>query len=276
MKDPRRKHEILKGSFEEGVINKEELEKKEGEVAPQVEEFDKKNSDINKERDSSLDNSQSTDKPLLIAGMIIFVLVAGVIAFTLYNKPEPKTLEDLHALNLKGKLKPEQGFVYKGAYSFVTLDNQWFTQLTSPKGSKIYSLALRYSPRDLESIDIEGDLSDGIFNNQSDYYVTFNPTGKDFAYVALAVADFNTHMSKVFEKMPIAACDRNETEACSSRPIITCESSDKLTLYVVESPRPRVYYNDNCIVVEGQGLDLVKGVDRVLYNFYDIMEKEEN
>ena len=114
-----------------------------------------------------------------------------------------------------------------------------------------------------------------FFNNQSEFFVTFNPTGKDLSYVALAVADFDTHLSKVFEKKPIAACDRNETEPCKTRPIVTCDDKDKLVLYIKESERFRAYYNDNCIVVEGKGLDLVKGVDRILYNLYNIMEQEE-
>ena len=184
-------------------------------------------------------------------------------------------MEDLHILNLKGKLKPEQGYVYKGVYSFVTLDNLWYTQLTSSKGTKIFSLALRYSPRDLENITIEGNLNGEFFNNKSEFYYTFNATGNQFSYVALAVADFSTHMAKVFEKVPIAACDRNETEPCKTIPIVTCEDADKLVLYIKESEKFRTYYNNNCIVVEGSGFGLVRGVDRVLYNLYKMMEQEE-
>ena len=134
---------------------------------------------------------------------------------------------------------------------------------------------MRYSPNDLKDIVIEGSLDESLFNNLGEFYVTFNPTGKEFSYVGLAVADFNTHMSKVFEKKPIAACDRNETEPCKTRPIVTCEDSGKLVLYIKESERFRAYYNSNCIVVEGSGFDLVKGVDRILYNLYSIMEQEE-
>ena len=132
---------------------------------------------------------------------------------------------------------------------------------------------MRYSPKDLEGIQIDGSLNSNLFDEKNEYYVTFNPTGMDFSYVALAVADFNTHMSKVFEKNPIAACDRNETIPCMLRPIVTCDDKDKLVLYVREADRFRAYYNDNCIVVEGLGLDLVKGVDRILYDLYGIIKK---
>jgi len=299
MIDPKKKLEILRGSFESGIIEKEEYDKWKEKLEPDVTEFDKKIEEINKpiqeEEPKKSSNaseqsnararlslaqlpetrSQSSEKFLIISIAFIVLLFILIFAYIIFNKPQPKTLEDLHVLNLKGKLNPEQGYVYKGAYSFVTLDNLWYTQLTSPKGAKIYSLALRYSPRDLKGIAIEGTLNTEFFNKQGEFFVTFNPTGKEFSYVGLAVADFNTHMSKVFEKKPIAACDRNETEPCKTRQIATCEDTDKLVLYIKESERFRAYYNNNCIVVEGNGFDLVKGVDRILYNLYGIMEQEE-
>ena len=274
MTDPKKKLNILKGSFESGIIDKDEYDKWKEKLEPDVKEFDQKIEEFNKVN-AQEEPKKSSEKILIVSISIIVLLFISVIAFSIINKPQPKTLEDLHVLNLKGKLKPEQGYVYKGVYSFVTLDNLWYTQLTSPKGAKIYSLALRYSPKDLKGIAIEGTLDTEFFNNQSNFYNTFNPTGKELSYVSLAVADFSTHMAKVFEKDPIAACDRNETEACKTRPIVTCEDAGKLVLYIKESERFRAYYNNNCIVVEGNGFDLVKGVDRVLYNLYGIMEQEE-
>ena len=270
--EPRKQLEILKGSFESGIIDKEEYEKWKEKLEPDVKEFDKKIEEINKEPE---EGPKSSEKSLIVVVSAIVLLFAAIFAFSIFNKQQPKTLEDLHVLNLKGELKPEQGYVYKGVYSFVTLDDLWYTQLTSPKGTKIYSLALRYSPKDLKDIVIEGSLDKDFFNSKNEFFVTFNPTGREFSYIGLAVADFNTHMSKVFEKKPIAACDRNETEPCRNRPIVTCEDKDKLVLYIQESDLFRTYYNDNCIVVEGNGFDLVKGVDRILYNLYNVMEQEE-
>jgi hypothetical protein len=271
--EPRKKLDILKGSFESGIIDREEYGKWKDKLEPDVKKFDEKIEEANKPEEEP--SPKSSEKALIIGIAIIVLLFVAVIAFGIFNKPKPKTLEELHVLNLKGKLKPEQGYVYKGVYSFITSDNLWYTQLTSPKGTKLYSLALRYSPRDLKDIVIEGNLNGEFFNNKTEFYVTFNPTGKDFSSIGLAVADFNTHMSKVFEKKPIAACDRNETEPCKNRPIVTCEDKGKLVLYVKESEKFRTYYNNNCIVVEGNGFDLVKGVDRILYNLYNIMEQEE-
>ena len=274
MTNPRKKLEVLKGSLESGVIDRDEYKKLEEKLEPDAREFDKKIEEANRP-DAQEETSKSSEKALIIGIVMILLLFASIFAYSFFNKPQPKTLEDLHVLNLQGKLKPSQGYVYKGVYSFVTLDDLWYTQLMSPKGTKIYSLALRYSPRDLKDVVIEGTLDSAFFDSQSEFYVTFNPTGKEFSYVALAVADFNTHMSKVFEKSPVAACDRNETEPCMQRPIVTCSDSDKLVLYIKEASKFRAYYNSNCIVVEGSGFDLVRGADRILYSLYNIMEQEE-
>ncbi len=275
MADPKKKLDILSKSLEIGVINKGEHDKLKEKLEPDAKEFDRKLKEMNEKNSKEEEPKNSKEKILLISIGLIALLFILILAYGRFYKPQPQTLEELHVLNINGKLKPQQGYVYKGVYSFVTLDNLWYTQLKSPKGSKIYSLALRYSPRDLKGIAIEGSLSKDFFDAQGKFFNTFNPKGKDLQYVSVAIADFSTHMSNVFEKNPIAACDRNETEACKTRPIVTCEDSDKLVLYVRESDRFRAYYNNNCIVVEGKGLDLVKGVDRVLYNLYGIMGQEE-
>jgi hypothetical protein len=217
------------------------------------------------------EDSKSSDIVLIISIVVVILLVASLAAFVILTKERPKTIEELHQLNIMGKLKPSEGYMYKGVYSFINFSNEWYTQLKSPKGSKIYNLAMRYSPRDLENIFIEGNLDTNFFNNQSEFYVTFDPTGREFTHILLAVADFDNHMAKIFEKNPIAACDRNETEPCATRPIITCEDTDKLVLYIKESEKLRAYYNNNCIVVEGRDFDIVKGVYRILYNLYEIM-----
>ena len=240
----------------------------------ELKEFDRKVEEANKPE--AAEEPTSSDKPLfIIIGFIVLVIAAGIAYSIFHKEQQPNTLEDLHVLNLKGKLKPEQGYVYKGVYSFVKLDDVWHTQLKSPKGTKVYSMALRYSPKEVENISVDGILDKQFFDSQAEFFVTFNPTGNDFSMVALAVADFDTHMAKVFEKKPIAACDRNETDVCRERPIVTCSDNDKLVLYINEASRSRVYYSSNCIVVEGNGFDLVKGVDRVLYNLYGIMGQEE-
>ena len=214
-----------------------------------------------------------SDKVLIIGVVLIILLFIAVFGLKYFTKEQPQTIEELHKLNLKGKLKPEQGYLYNGVYSFVKFDNLWYTQFKSPKGTRLYNIQFRYGPKEVEPIKIYGSLDTELFNNASDYYVTFNPAGKDFSHVAVAVADFNQHMTNIFFKKPIAACDRNQTWACRDRPIITCENTDNVVLYIKEANNTKVYYDDNCIVVEGSDFELVKGVDRILFDLYEMMEQ---
>lgn len=272
--DPRKKLEVLKGSMESGLINDKEFESEKKKLEPEIEKFDRTVEEFNETTEELEGAKKQSSKALIGTIIAILLLLAAIFAFSYFYKPKQLTLEEMHVLNLQGKLKPSQGYVYKGIYSFVILDDFWYTQLSSPKGTRVYDMAMRYSPRDLTNMTIEGQLDSRLFDDSSQFYVTFNPTGKALPYVNLAVADFDTHMAKVFEKEPIAACDRNETLPCKTRPIVTCSDSGKLVLYIKESDRSRAYYNGNCIVVEGSNLDLVRGVDRVLYNLYGIMGQD--
>jgi len=262
------KLKTLEDSYESGAITKAEYEKQKKEIKSQPDIKPKKTKEPVKDTTVKSDRS-------LIFGIILLLILFGTIFGIKYFIPEeyPETIEDLHVLNYDGKLKPEQGYLYNGIHSFVNFEDLWYTELASPGGSRIYNIQFRYGPRELEDIEIEGELDLKKFNDAKNYYVTFNPRGRDFSHVALAVADFNQQMTQIFFKEPIAACDRNETFPCISRPIITCDSTEEVVLYIKEADELRVYFDDNCIVVEGTGFDLLKGIDRILLNFYQIMEQ---
>ena len=153
---PEKKLEILKGSFESGIISKEEYEKFNEKLEPDVKEFDEKIKELRKEdvqeepkkssnasegderargELSHVTRSQSTEKILIISIAAIALLFVAILAFSILNKQQPKTLEDLHVLNLQGKLKPEQGYVYKGAYSWFLRNIRPLDSPTPVKGS---------------------------------------------------------------------------------------------------------------------------------------------
>ncbi len=282
MKDAKLKK--LQEIYEHGLITTEEYEKKKREInvleqspvstawisAPPAVEMPEEKQEETKEEEVK-EIKLKSDKTLIVSAIVIILLFASIFAVRFFNQEKPETIEDLHQLNFKGKLKKDQGYLYDDVYSFVKFDGLWYVQLVSPKGTRLYNIQFRYGPREVEKIKIEGSLDANLINNATEYYVTFNPTGQNFSAVALAVGDFNEHMTKIFFKQPIAACDKNETLACANRPVITCDNTDKLVLYVKEANNSGVYFDDNCIVIEGNGFDLVRGVDRVLYDLYKII-----
>src|SRR3989338_10821065 len=105
--------------------------------------------------------------------VLLFAAVMGYIYWK--NSQRPLTIEELHVLNLKGKLDPEQGFVYNKAYSFILYQDQWYTSLASPSGKTHFNFAFRYSPNQVEDVPLTGTLDKELFNNADEYYITFNP-----------------------------------------------------------------------------------------------------
>ena len=87
----------------------------------------------------------------------------------------------------------------------------------------------------------------------------------------MAVGEFDQNIIKAFGKIPIAACDKNETEACATRPIITCDNTDRAVLYLQQEPETKVIFDNNCIIVQGIGAEIVRAVDRLLLKLYGIM-----
>jgi len=250
----------------------EEYKKKKKEIEAMPEEK------VKEEKDEKVEDVKlKSDKTLIIGVVMIMLVFAVILGAKYFNQEEmPKTIDELHELNLKGKLKDEQGYLYNDVYSFVKVEDVWYAQLMSPSGKTFYNFNFRYSPRDLENIKIKGKLDVEKFNDASQYYVTFNPLGKEFTHIRLGRLDYDMMMIQVFDKTPISACDRNvsnATAACLDIPIITCENTDDIVVYFKESNELGVEYRNNCIIISGSGLDIVKGVDRVLYNLYGVMEQ---
>lgn len=208
---------------------------------------------------------------LIISIGAIILIIAFIISFKLFEgDKEPKTIDDLHSLNLKGKLKPNQGYIYN-QYSFVFANGLWYTQVQNKAGTTLFGIPLHYGPRDLESIPVEGELNYSLFDSERGVYITFDPLGQNLNYVALAVGEFDQNIIKAFNKIPVAACDKNETKACFTRPIITCNNTNKPVLYLQQKTETKVVYENNCIIVQGIGPEIVKATNRLLLNLYGIM-----
>ncbi len=215
---------------------------------------------------------KNSDKALMVAIAAIIIAIVIIFGFRFFQAEEaPKTIEDLHSLNLRGKLNPEEGYIY-GGYSFVYANGLWYTQVQTISGTSIFNIPLHYGPKAVEDIPIIGDFNADIFNANKEIFVTFDPLGQNLNYVALAVGEFDQSIIKAFNKFPVAACDKNQTKACSTRPIITCNSTSKAVLYLQQEPEPKVIFKDNCMIVQGIGPDIVRSTNRLLLRLYGIME----
>ena len=202
----------------------------------------------------------------IILGAIVLIFIAfAVYQYIIISQP-PLTIENLHDLNLKGKLPPERGYVHNG-YSFVFSDGIWYTEHAA-RGN-IYKIPLHFSPRDVADVPVTGNLSPS-FNEGFDVYITVNPLSDGQDFIALAASEIAQNIAIAIQRKPVGACDRNETGMCDFRPIVNCTTADHAMIYLSHEPGPSIEFSNRCIIVRGTNYDLVKAADRLLLDWYGI------
>jgi len=157
---------------------------------------------------------------------------------------------------------------YNG-FTFQKMSGLWHTNWVN--NGQTYTVSLRYNPAEVEEVPFLGELNESFSKHQ--VYLTFDPTAdpSEFKYTALANAEISLSLVKAFGKEPVAACIKNETEACINRPIVTCEDADKAVILISPNGDPAVLMKDNCVILKGEGLDVLKSADKMLYTWYKIM-----
>lgn len=196
----------------------------------------------------------STTKKFLIGAVILFVILFFLVFFGIkwvYN--EKTTVPSME---------------YNG-FEFKKMSGLWHT--TWMKDGQPYTVTLRYNPEEVETVPMMGEISTNFSKHQ--VYLSFDPNANvsEFKYTALANAELSLSLVKAFGKEPVAACIKNETEACADRPIATCESKDKAVIVVSANGDPAILMKNNCVILKGQGLDILKSTDKLLYTWYKIM-----
>jgi len=159
---------------------------------------------------------------------------------------------------------------YNG-FQFVKIDTHWNTQWQG--GEDLYILRLRFNPYEAENVPVFGELGDNFSLITS--YVTFDPDKEEntYGFEALTAAELSLNLAGVFGTDLIAACTKNVSGECSRRPTITCDNTNETVIYIKRSEGdPEVLLEGNCVTISGNGFDLVKAADKLLYKIYDIIE----
>ncbi len=157
-------------------------------------------------------------------------------------------------------------YTYNG-FEFTKLAGLWYTQVQL-RESQIYTVPLHYSPRDLENVSVRGILNDSFYYGQ--VYITFDPDEKDFAHVQLAAGELSLNLVQAIGIVPLPACTKRLSPDCDNRSIVTCDSGQSV-IYLKQSDRASVTLNGRCVTVEGRGWDIVRATDRLILQWYRIM-----
>jgi len=168
--------------------------------------------------------------------------------------------------------KPKQEFdTYSyNNFLFVNISGMWITEIQKEGTNKLYRIPLHFGPLELEDIPISDDVN--LYKNYSEIYITFNPLEEQLAYIALSASELSINLAQTLNITPIAACTRNDTEACFEREVIDCETEGMPAIFLRHANTTQVYVKNNCIFVEGMGKDLVRAADKLLLKWFSVMK----
>ena len=187
---------------------------------------------------------------LIVLGILVVLFIGFFIGWRAYQDKQNK-----------------QEFVYNG-FTFQKDGAKWVTQWKA-KDQQLYNLIMRYGPQEVENVTITGWTGDSF--NYADVYITFDPEAQNLTYVSLAAADLAQNMAGPLGYNPIGACTKNVTEACASRPTIDCTSNASV-IVLQEGGESKVQLADNCVLVQVEGLGLMKAAYKLLYIWYGIIK----
>ncbi len=160
---------------------------------------------------------------------------------------------------------------YNG-FDFVNVEGVWRTDWQ--REGQGYELDFRFNPEEVEDIPVTG-KTDARFQFER-IYLTIDPTGEErtpeTAYLNLAAVELSRKLVEPFERNVTAACTRNETDACASRPIITCENTNSSVIYLRQADEAKIILKGNCAVIQGKGEGIVRAADKALFQWLRIMD----
>ena len=165
--------------------------------------------------------------------------------------------------------KPQiQSYSYNN-FIFTNVTGLWYTEILKAGTNDVYKVPLHFGPRDLQDISIEGDVNS--FKNNTKVYITFEPNGTDFSFIALAASELSINLAQTLNITPVAACTNNESDACQGRPAVNCKEYGEPAIYLRYDNQTRIHVENNCIFLEGQGVEVVRAADRLLLKWFSVM-----
>ena len=204
--------------------------------------------------------------------LILGVFVAsfgGFKAYDHFTAASVINIDDMHEQNLEGELDDEEGYVYNG-FSFIKADGLWWTEVSLD--NKLVKIPLHFAPKEVEHVKISGSL-DPAFNVGEKVYLSIDPNVRD-KYYTLALSELSFNVAKGLDRLPEGSCTE-ENWACENRTIISCENNPNNLPVIeldLEEGEEGIDIIGSCIKVKGNSYGLVKAVNRLLYQWYEVME----
>jgi hypothetical protein len=198
---------------------------------------------------------------LMAAGSVAVVIIISVLVAYFV----------VQSSNSNRQVDPEETARLYNDFEFVTDGLTWITYWQ--RDGVEYTLEFRHPPWEVEDVPVKGSIDNRF--QMPGLFITHDPTNettKDTAYLSVAAADLATMLAAVFERQNIvAACTRNETTACATRPIVTCSTNASVIYLVSEGGKARIDLDGNCATFSGDGLEVTKAANKAIYQWLGII-----
>jgi hypothetical protein len=217
--------------------------------------------------ENELDKKQAETKPAkssrkwVIGAVLVFVLIISVFAFQ--------------------KIFPDglfQSYYTYNNFEFRKISGLWTTEVFDTEKKVTYQLPLHYGPKELEYIPVGKSVA--LFPEFAHQfsgpkkigatYVTYDPDIND-SQISLAYYELSRHMETALHIETLPAIT-HDVEKIVNETIRECGNSTDPVIYLSYKNSTLVDFRGNCLIIQGEGIELVKAADRALYQFYGIMK----
>lgn len=174
----------------------------------------------------------------------------------------------------------DQKLDYKG-YAFMKKEGHWFLEWQR-NGNTVF-IPFRLSPIEVEDVTVSGGAKPEFLGDprnltpdvyEKPIYKTEDVGSRNPKYVVFSQYELRENLYDAFDMQPfiVPACTDSKLRVCSAVPTVTCDSKDKRVIYVKKGGKAEIIFNDNCITVQGENLEMMKAADRLLYIWLGIMD----
>lgn len=197
--------------------------------------------------------AKTRKRNMLIGFFIIFLMVFSVVGYAF----------------LDGSFNESQKIKYNG-YEFTISDSgYWQTKVKISEQDK--TIQTNFLPTDLENISFNGNILLSDFQNKIVYYITNNTADE-----INAIRTLDTEISNYYLRAQLACSEENENLShCEKLPIKSCDDANSNMLIIelnsIENSTTNINYKNYCLKISGQGIDLTKAAEKIIFKSYGIM-----
>ena len=211
--------------------------------------------DINKSPESE-EIHEKSDKSSTRNIILIVIIIIGllILFFSIRYLYHPKTTEE--------------SYVYNG-FKFTKISNLWLTEVQI--GNTIFRITTRYSPNELEHINVEPGIYEKIVGSKGIY---FTVSGNLSSVSVLAITELGRIIGTRYGLLNIPS-QAALTESDDNETLVkTCKDAVNGTgvIWFKLGNTTAAYSDQNCVIIQGtEEWDIVKAADRVTFGLLGVM-----